>query len=363
MNNRVFFTGGGTGGHVYPALAVIDKLNKSKDWDIRWLGSSKGMERDIIKQTRIPYIGMPSGKLRRYFSIQNFLDLFRITAGVIKAFFYLMFHRPRLLFSKGGFVSVPPVLAAWLLRIPVYSHESDLDPGLATKINSRFSKKIFLPYEESLSYFSSKLRSKLVVSGNPLREALFQGDKTKLQTKWSIPADKKVLLVLGGSSGAKQINDIIDEIKAQLLDLGLYIIHQRGKGHLVAEANPNPHYKAVEYFHDDMADVYDIADIVVSRAGANSLWELCSLGKATILIPLDSGSRGDQVRNAELFENKGALWVLESKTASGDKLLPKVKELTEDDNKRLSLGQRASEVFSGGASQLLADEIIKELQS
>jgi len=363
MSSRIFFTGGGTGGHVYPALAVIDQLKQSDiPWDIRWIGSSKGMEKDILSRTDIPYLGIPSGKLRRYFSLQNFLDIFNITAGILKALWILIRYRPRLLFSKGGFVSVPPVIAAWLLRIPVYSHESDLDPGLATKINSRFSRKIFLPYPESRRFFPDSMESRLAVSGNPLRQELFTGDASNLRKAWQVPSGVKVLLVIGGSSGAQQINDLVDSLLPRLSKLPLYIIHQRGAGN-AAKGEGQDNYLPLEYIHQEMADLYDLADVIISRAGAGSLWEICALGKASILIPLDSGSRGDQVRNARLFKEKGAVRVLETKEATADNLFKEIETLVENDQSRKALGGAAANSVPRDAALTIAREIEKEILS
>lgn len=302
------FTGGGTGGHVYPGIAVIERLRESGCCDFLWMGSAGGMEEDIARSWDIPFRGIPSGKLRRYFSVRNFTDIPRICCGFFVAFFIFLRRRPAVVFSKGGYVSFPPVLAAWFLRIPAITHESDLDPGLATRLNAFFVKKICVPYEESREYFPSRFRRKLVVTGNPVRREIFGGRAEEGLRIAGFSADKPLLLVLGGSLGAREINELVRDSLDNLLP-GVNIAHQTGGGGYGEISRPG--YFAAPYFSWELPHLLAAAAAVVSRAGAGSLWEFLVTEKPALLIPLKAlSSRGDQLRNARFFERLGVAKVL-----------------------------------------------------
>lgn len=346
--NLVAFAGGGTGGHIYPGLAVCDEIKKISRLKIIWLGCSKGMDKKIvesaIKEDGQPsvdrFYGIPSGKLRRYFSFQNFLDLFKIFAGFISAFFILLKNRPCLLFSKGGFVSVPPCIAARLLHIPVYTHECDFTLGLANKINFKFAKKMFLSYEETKNHLSKALHDRVIVSGNPVRPAFYNTDAERGRKFLNIsdnPAERKpVLLVLGGSSGARQINNLIFE-NLDWLCQHFIVVHQTGL--LNNDENQeeklkekySSSYKPYQFIYSEMPDVLAASDIILSRAGANSIWEAAVLYKPLLLIPLcGSGTRGDQVDNARFFESKEAAFVLVGEDATSEKMKEKLIQLLDE---------------------------------
>jgi UDP-N-acetylglucosamine--N-acetylmuramyl-(pentapeptide) pyrophosphoryl-undecaprenol N-acetylglucosamine transferase len=301
----ILFTGGGTGGHVYPGLAVLEELDTLEKYRFAWLGSLLGVEGKIVRRAGIPYYGILAGKLRRYFSLQNLWDIFKVIGGFFQALVLLMRLKPRLLFSKGGFVSVPPVLAAKILGIPVFSHESDFDPGLATKINLRSTTRQYVAYKESLRYFPSRPVGRVRFVGNPVREGLFSGTKATFTQQFPQAQGKQVLLVLGGSLGAQDLNDLVIPLLDRLKDF--YLIHQTGQ-------NPHPpesgHYFPRPFFYEELADILNGADIVISRAGAGSLWELAGLKKKMILVPLVKGSRGDQILNAKRLENHKTVRVL-----------------------------------------------------
>ncbi len=340
MNTQQYtiaITGGGTGGHVYPALAVIEKLEDLGNYRTFWIGSSQGMERGIVEKEGIPYYGIPAGKLRRYFSLKTIPDIFRVIGGMFGAIRVLRRERPDLLFSKGGFVSVPPVLAAKLLRIPVVSHESDIDPGLATKINMRFSKALCVPYN---SCNLERPGLEVVVTGNPQRKTLFQGDGAKGRALFHIPQNKPLLLVSGGSLGAEQINQLVAATLDSLLD-HVTIIHQMGEQGYVESSREG--YYTAPFFHDEYGDILAAADIVVCRGGAGSLWEVGLLRKPAVVIPLGSGSsRGDQVRNAELFAEAGALITMGDHTVTPDEFLSTILELLGNKEKQESMRQGAA---------------------
>jgi UDP-N-acetylglucosamine--N-acetylmuramyl-(pentapeptide) pyrophosphoryl-undecaprenol N-acetylglucosamine transferase len=361
--NSVAFTGGGSGGHVYPGLAVLRKLQTimgGNPPEVFWIGAKKGIEREIVEKEVVPFYRIPAGKLRRYFSFRNFFDLFKVIGGIFGAFFILLQKRPQLLFSKGGFVSVPPVIAARLLKIPVITHESDFDPGLATRINSRFASKICLAYEESRSFFGKVNQDKIEVTGNPVREDMYTADPAKGRERFSIPEGKPLILVIGGSLGASQINVLIRGCLPDLLDKAV-IVHQTGSTDYSKSEDDN--YRVYPYIHEGLADLMAAADIIVIRAGAGLLWEIATLGKAAILIPLGKeSSRGDQLRNAHFFEKAGAAKVLSGKQVTSENLRALLKELLDEKKERKILGAAASELGRKNGALQIAEILKKQLE-
>lgn len=343
-------TGGGTGGHIYPGLAVADEL-KERDSSVRiiWFGSSSGRDKDMVEANRnrrgLPsvdgFVGIPSGKLRRYFSVQNLFDLFKIAAGFFTALFYLKRIKPQAVFSKGGFVSVPPCAAAKVLGIPVYTHECDFSPGLATRLNSRFAKRILLSYEQSKRFFPEKLQTALLVTGNPVRPVFYDADAARGRAFLDVEnakSSKPLLLVLGGSSGARQINDLIFKNLDWLCE-HFIVVHQTGRGSDYERAvsaefeavRAAKHYLPYDFIYADMPHVIAACDIVFSRAGANSLWECAVCAKPMLLLPLaGAGTRGDQVENAAYFAGQGAALILEAQcSAAGADAVSAKDELSE----------------------------------
>ena len=352
--NLVAFTGGGTGGHIYPGLAVAEQLKKSSSehgqtLTIAWIGNSKGMDKKIIenahgsdgKKIADSFYGIPSGKLRRYFSLQNFSDIFKIIAAYFSARRILRKLKPAALFSKGGFVSVPPCLAAKHLHIPVFTHECDFTLGLANRINFKSADTMFVSYEETKNKFSEEAQKRILVTGNPVRDAFYDTKPQKgldfLQINESAEKRKPILLVLGGSSGAKQINDLIVE-NLDWLCQNYIVVHQTGlvnsdeslSKELKAKYGEN--YKPYTFIYEQMPDVLVAADLILSRAGANSIWEAAVLYKPMLLIPLcGSGTRGDQVDNAKFFEEKGAALVLLGEEANSENLKKSLTKMLEPD--------------------------------
>jgi UDP-N-acetylglucosamine--N-acetylmuramyl-(pentapeptide) pyrophosphoryl-undecaprenol N-acetylglucosamine transferase len=269
MGDCIVFTGGGTAGHVFPALAVLDALAGRYRGRVVWIGSSSGMERAILSRRGILYYGIPSGKLRRYFSLSNFIDPFRILAGILASLVILLKEKPGLVFSKGGYVTVPPLLAARLLRIPAFTHESDLNPGLATRINSRLCEKVLVSFAETAGYFPAGLRGKVLHTGNPVRAALLAGDPRRGRELVGCPQAKKMLLVLGGSLGSAFINGaVLDGLER--LTQACFVVHQMGERHFrPSEAGG---YHPVAFLGDELPHLFAAADLVLCRAGANSLW-------------------------------------------------------------------------------------------
>jgi UDP-N-acetylglucosamine--N-acetylmuramyl-(pentapeptide) pyrophosphoryl-undecaprenol N-acetylglucosamine transferase len=305
----IAFTGGGTGGHIYPGLAVASSLKLTSTARIIWIGSHSPLDRKIVEDAGIPFFAIKSGKLRRYFSLKNISDIFNIIAGYFQAQKILKQEKPTVLFSKGGFVSVPPCAAARSLKIPIVTHESDYSPGLATRLNAFFADKICLSYEESKRFFPRKFQPKAVYTGNPVRDEFKTADAAKGRAFLNVPETENILLVLGGSQGAKEVNDLVRDALPVLTN-HFIVVHQTGDADF-QPSEQNARYRPYAYIKSEMPDVLSCARLVIGRAGAGTVWESAVCGKALVLIPLTgSGTRGDQVENARYFEQKGAAAVL-----------------------------------------------------
>lgn len=312
-NLKVILTGGGTAGHVMLHLALLP-LMKRYHWDITYIGS-KGIEKKLIEDAKVKFIEIRAGKLRRYFSLRNFLDIFNVGIGFVQALFVLFFHRPQVVFSKGGYVAVPVVLAAWVLRIPVVAHESDYTPGLATRISGKFAKKLLYTFPETKSQLPN-LKSEWV--GTPIRQNLLSGNRTAgiKFCGFDEMDSRPIVLVMGGSQGAQKLNQLIEQELSELSRL-FRLIHLTGKGKGSRELSNTLSYCAFEFLGDELSDVLAASDFVIARAGANSIFEFLYLNKPMLLIPLEEGSRGDQVYNAKSFVKNGwAMMARESELTS-----------------------------------------------
>jgi UDP-N-acetylglucosamine--N-acetylmuramyl-(pentapeptide) pyrophosphoryl-undecaprenol N-acetylglucosamine transferase len=319
---KIIMTGGGTAGHVNPNLALIPQLKKL-NYEIAYIGSRDGIEKTIIGKEGLPYFEISSGKLRRYFDLKNFSDPFKVTKGLFEAMQILRREKPSIVFSKGGFVSVPVVMAAKFLKIPVLSHESDMTPGLANRISLRFSDRLLVTFEETLAHVGGKG----ILVGSPIREELFTGNREKALEEAGFTGDKPVILVMGGSIGSVKINKSIRGILERLLPQ-FDILHLCGKGNVDSDYGTLKGYKQYEYLGEEMKDVLAASDLIVSRAGANSIFEFLALRKPNLLIPLSlAASRGDQLMNAESFMAKGFSMILKEEDLTEDTLLMSIEEL------------------------------------
>ena len=329
---KIIMTGGGTAGHVTPNLALVPSL-KEKGFDIKYIGSKDGIEKSIIQKNNIQYFEISSGKLRRYFDIKNFADPFKVIKGVFEAKKILSKEKPDLIFSKGGFVSVPVVIAASLKKIPVVAHESDITPGLANKIASPFCDKLCVTFRESLKYIKG---NKGVLTGSPIREEVLHGSKAKGQKLCGFYGDKEVLFIMGGSLGSKIINKVIRESIVEL-SKNFDIIHICGKNNIDEELIKYKNYKQFEYVEEELPDLMALSDYIISRAGANSIFEFLALKKPTLLIPLSRKvSRGDQILNAESFKNEGYSLVIEEEDITKESFLNKIEELKSNKKELIS---------------------------
>lgn len=324
MMPSILFTGGGTAGHVAPNMALINELSHKK-WQVAYIGSAEGIEKEMIKPLGIPFYEISSGKLRRYLSVKNLLAPFKVLLGIVQAFFLLNKLKPDVVFSKGGFVAFPVVIGAWLNRIPVIAHESDISPGLANRLCFPFVNTICLTFDAGKEYFAKQ--DKIVVTGTPIRQQLFTGSGLKGRALCNFNEDKPCLLVIGGSLGAGSINRSIRDALPQLTK-DYQVIHLCGRGKLDVSLNSMQGYKQFEYAHEELADLFAAASVFISRAGANSLYELLALGKPHILIPLSAQvSRGDQIQNANYFRGLGISIVVDDHVVNAETLLNALSEL------------------------------------
>lgn len=320
---RIVLTGGGTAGHVTPCIALLPELKKN-GYDIHYIGSYNGIERKLIEEYKIPYHGISSGKLRRYFDLKNFTDPFKVVKGYFEAKKILKELKPDIVFSKGGFVTVPVVMAAKKNKIPAVIHESDMTPGLANKLALPSATKVCANFPETLKYLPE---GKAVLTGTPIRKELFSGNKIKGIDFCGFTLNKPVILIIGGSSGSRKINEVVRGMLPTLLK-DFQIIHLCGKGNLDDKLTDTAGYVQYEYINEELSDLMAAADLVISRAGANAICELLALRKPNILIPLPAASsRGDQILNAESFERQGYSYVLKEENFSVSTLLTAIKSV------------------------------------
>ena len=398
----IAFAGGGTGGHIYPGLAVAEALRaRGFTGRIAWIGSNKDSDRKAVEEAGIEFHPIPSGKLRREFSLANAADAFRVLAGFVAARSILKSLKPALLFSKGGYVSVPPCAAAAALGIPYFTHESDLTPGLATRLNARRAETIVLSYTETLESLSPASRAKAVVVGNPVRtvfhgsvfhgsvfhgsvfhgsvfhDSVFHGsvssgtvghggaDPARGRAILGVAEGIPIVFFLGGSQGARQINELAAAAFPRLCKAA-FVVHQTGEGALSGGSRaipPNgPRYRSFTYIREDLPDLLAAADLVVSRAGAGTLWECAALGKPMLLVPLcGSGTRGDQVENADLFVRSGAAVSLVGPEATAERLIEETLGLLGDHRRLHAAGEAARALAGRDAASEIAELILTRI--
>lgn len=296
---KIVLTGGGTAGHVMPHIALLP-FYKSSEIQVYYVGSKMGIEKKIIPE-EIPFFSIQTGKLRRYIDFKNLTDLFRILIGFFQCIGFLLKIKPQLIFSKGGFVSVPVVWAGALLRIPIILHESDLSPGLANKLSLPFASRVFISFADT-NKFIKKGGAKIVHVGIPIRDSILQGRKEIAYTQLNLHDKSPILLVMGGSLGAQSLNHLFD-VNIEELSKKYQIIHIRGKNQLNPSLSNLSHYHQFEYVSEELPHFYSAAHLFVGRAGANTLFELLALKLPSLLVPLSkAASRGDQLENAKIFE-------------------------------------------------------------
>jgi len=321
---RIVLTGGGTAGHVTPHLALLPHLLE-KGYEVHYIGTRDGIERQIMSGQPVTYHAIHTGKLRRYFDWKNFTDPLRVLQGAHEASRLMKALKPAVVFSKGGFVAVPVVWGAWRRGVPVIAHESDLTPGLANRISTRFAKKVAATFPEC----ADALGDKGVLTGTPLRPQLFSGNRAQGLRMAGFSGEKPVLLMMGGSQGAQSVNKILREVLPHILPM-MDVFHLCGQGNLDAALTDTPGYFQIEFLNEDLPHALASADLVLSRAGANALCEFQALKKPMLLIPLPrSASRGDQILNTQSYEKRGLAHVLLQEDMTAESLTAALKKLLE----------------------------------
>ena len=366
---RILLTGGGTMGHLTPMVAVIESVKKLSDEyldepaEFMLISSDSKFIDAIIRETKIPYKIITTGKLRRYGSIHNFIDIFKIPIGFIQSLYHIFFYMPDVIFSKGGSVSFPVVLVGWVFHIPVVIHESDAVAGLSNKIMSKLAKKIAISFKEAEEFFSPK---KIVFTGNPIRELITKGDIEKARKNFSLTEDKPAILIMGGSQGSRNINNLILEILPDLLKK-YQIVHQCGMNNYeeikekIEKTNISnlEDYHLFPFFEKNIADAYAVADLIVSRAGANTIAEIMATGKPSILIPLSTAASDHQTKNAFIIAKTGAAVLLGENNLTAHLLLNDINNLFSNHLKMMEMARAAGQQAHPLASQKIAEEIIK----
>ena len=339
---KIVLTGGGTAGHVTPNLALMPRL-KELGYDIVYMGSVDGIEKKLIADFDVPYYGVPVGKLRRYLDPKNFTDPFKVIKGYKEAKKYLKEIKPDVVFSKGGYVSVPIVRAAASLKIPCIIHESDITPGLANKICIPKALKVCCNFPETVSRLP---KNKAVLTGSPVRSELFNGNAEAAREMCNFTKDKPVIMVIGGSTGSVAINKAVRSSLSELLK-DFQVVHLCGNGRIDNLLLTTEGYTQFEYLKGELKDVMALSDVVISRAGANAICELLSLRKPNLLIPLTkAASRGDQILNAQSFESQGFSMVLHEEDLDEVSLVAKVHELYENKDKYINAMKSGSSANS-----------------
>ena len=347
----IVMTGGGTAGHVTPNLALVPLL-KEHGYDVAYIGSYNGIEKKLVEDAGITYYGISSGKLRRYFDWKNFTDPFRVIKGFSEANQLLKHLKPDVVFSKGGFVSVPVVMAAGRQHIPAIIHESDMTPGLANKLAIPFASKVCCNFPETLEYLPE---GKAVHTGSPIRKELFSGNREAGLSFTGFSADKPVILIMGGSIGSKFINNAVWESLDTLLER-FQIVHLVGKGNINNELVGRAGYQQYEFISEQLNDIFAMTDLMISRAGANSISEILALKIPNILIPLSAkASRGDQILNAESYKKQGFSTVLQEEELTSELLINSVEDVY---GRREEIINRMAESKLLDANQTILDLIM-----
>jgi len=348
---KILLTGGGTAGHITPNIALIHELKKM-GYNISYIGTKEGMEYDLIKNENVEFYPIKAGKLRRYFDFKTIPDFFRVIKGFFQSFSIIRKIKPDVIFSKGGFVSCPVIWAGWILKVPIVIHESDYTPGLANKLAMPFSKEICLTFPETKDYIKSK---EVSLTGLPVRKYISDGDCERGYKMCNFTKDKPVILVIGGSQGSAFINNVIRSCINKLIQ-NYQICHICGKGSINNELDGIEGYKQYEYVSKEIADLFKMADIIISRAGATSIFEILELKKPNILIPLSKkASRGDQILNAKSFEKRDFSKVIAEEDLNTEELLKAIKEVLANKDKYIN----AMEQYSGSNG---VDETIKVIR-
>jgi len=352
---KILLAGGGTAGSVSPLLAITDDLkSQSNDFKFLFVGTKNGIEKQIVKEAGISYRSIAAGKLRRYFSWQNFLDIFKIKIGFWQAFFIILKEKPDLVLSAGSFVAVPVVWAAWILRVPIIVHQQDVRPGLANKFMAPFAKTITVTFEKSLQDYGAKA----IWTGNPIRFSIsdFRFSKDESLKKFSLKKDLPVVFIVGGGTGAEGINKLVEDGLESLVTF-CQIIHSTGKGKMINRRHEN--YHPYEFLNvEEVASALSLADIIVSRAGLNFLTEISVMGKPAIIIPMPDSHQED---NAALLLEKNAAVVLNQKILTADEFVVNIRELLKNEELKNTLSRNIKGLMKEGANAKIIELVLSVL--
>lgn len=339
---------------------MLESLRKqTESLELLYVGSDKGPESTYAQEWGIPFESIPVGKWRRYWDWKNLTDPIKVALGTVKSLWIIRQFKPDVVFSKGGFASVPILLAAWILRVPIVIHDSDAVPGLTTRLTARWASTICLGYEAAQTYLPKKTHNKIMVTGIPVRTELATADASKGRTLASFKKEKPIILIMGGSLGAANLNKAVKSSLPKLSKMA-QILHITGRGKSIAEATSN--YRPYEYVGSELPHFYAMADLVISRAGANSLAELETLGKPMILIPLGRDvSHGDQLVNAEVLRERGAAVVILDEELSGERLMEEIEKLMKSSTRLMEMGTCAKSDLHKNAAAMIAERLQKTL--
>lgn len=366
---KIVLAGGGTGGHIMPLVAVVDEIRNqykakfNEPVEFLLITSVDEQFKEVIDQIKIPYKLISAGKLRRYLTVENFIDIFKIPMGILQSLWYIFWYMPDVIFSKGGYASFPVVVAGWLFRVPIVIHESDVVPGLANKVLSFFANKVAVSFEVTKDYFPAR---KVIWTGNPVRSDLFLGNKERAIETFGLSGKLPVLLVIGGSQGAKTINDYVLEVLPQLAKHS-EIIHICGINNYneIKAAVNEINFPEVNNYHlypfltDNMKDAYAAADLIISRGGANIISEIIALGKASVLIPISCSAGDHQTKNAFYFSRRGGAIMVQECNLQVHMLTRKIITILDTPIERRKLERNAKMLAIPHAAELLAEEILK----
>lgn len=361
---KIVLTGGGTGGHLIPLIAVARKI-KEKNIEARFefIGPKGNLEKKIMGEDGISIKGVMAGKVRRYFSFLHFVDFFKVPIGIIQALWHLLWFMPDAIFSKGGYASLPVVIAGWIYRIPILIHESDANPGMANSILAKFSTRVAVSYPSAEIYFPSE---QVVLTGNPLRSDIASGNSQKARELFSLLESKKTIFIWGGSQGAREINHRMIEILPELLK-SYQIIHQTGEnnfeevkrmaGELGIKAGREG-YHPISFIGAEIKDILAVSDLIISRAGSNSISEIAANGKPAIIIPISKSANNHQRMNAYAIAKVGGCVVLEESNLGEHMLIRKIKEIMENDELKNKLSTNVKAFYHSDAAEKIADGIV-----
>jgi len=361
---KIVLTGGGTGGHITPLISVANKIReKYPDAEFVFMGPKGKLEKEFMDKVGIPTENISTGKMRRYFSFRNFLDFFRVIFGLFHSLWYLLKHMPDAIFSKGGYAAFPVVIAGWIYRIPILVHESDSVPGITNSILGKFATRVAVSYPSAEKEFPS---SQVVLTGNPLRSDINQGDAAKARAEFGLLESKKVVFIWGGSQGSRIINEKIVNILPQLLKK-YQVIHQTGEnnfnqvvrkaGELGIKAGREG-YIAIPFIREELKDVLALADLIITRAGANSLSEIAANGKPAIAIPIESSANNHQRMNAYALARIGGCVVLEESNLGEHILLGKIDEIMQSEEVRKKLSDNIKTFYHADAADKIVEGIL-----